>query len=52
VVPHRCAISGQRIWLEYAYRGTRIITGPGDSIVEHFWIGRNEFMIWKLKGIT
>jgi hypothetical protein len=51
VVPHRCAVSGQRIWLELAYRGTRIVTGPGTPIVEHFWINRNEFVIWRLKNV-
>jgi len=51
VVPHRCAVSGQQIWLESAYRGTRIVTGPGTPIVEHFWINRSEFVIWRLKNV-
>jgi hypothetical protein len=51
VVPQRCAISGQRIWLKNAYRGTRTITGPGTPITQHHWIKANEFIVWKLKGI-
>jgi hypothetical protein len=51
VVPQRCAVSGQRIWLEHAYRGTRVITGPGTPVIEHYWINRNEFVIWRLKNV-
>ena len=51
LMPHRCAVSGQRIWLEPAYRGARTITGPGTPVVEHFWINRIEFMIWRLKNV-
>jgi hypothetical protein len=47
--PHRCALSGKQIWVEHAYRGTRIITGPGTPVVQHYWIDRNEFIVWKLK---
>lgn len=51
VIPHRCAVSGQRIWLEYAYRGTRT-SGPRDhQTVEHFWISSVEFVIWRLKNV-
>ena len=51
LVPRQCAVSGQRIWLEPAYRGTRVITGPGTPVVEHYWINRIEFMIWRLKNV-
>jgi hypothetical protein len=51
VVPHRCAVSGRRIWMEYAYRGTRTY-GPRDhQTAEHFWISSIEFMIWRLKNV-
>lgn len=49
--PHRCAKTGNRIWLEHAYRGTRTITGPGEPVVEHFWMSRVEFVIWRLKNV-
>jgi hypothetical protein len=48
-LPHRCDISGKRIWLEYAYRMTRIITGPGESIFEYRWHDKNTHIMWKLK---
>jgi len=47
-LPHRCDISGKRIWLEYAYRMTRIITGPGESIFEYRWHDKNTHIMWKL----
>ena len=48
-LPQTCDISGKRIWLEYSYRMTRIITGPGESIFEYRWHEKNEHIIWKLK---
>ena len=29
--PRQCEISKKTIWLEFAYKGTRTITGPGTS---------------------
>jgi hypothetical protein len=52
IVPHRCSISGERIWLEDAYRGTRTITEARTPIIEHYWIKFDEFIIWNLKGRT
>jgi hypothetical protein len=49
-VPHRCCKSERLIWLEHAYQGTRIITGPGTPITETFWLNKADFVIWKLKG--
>jgi hypothetical protein len=48
--PKRCDITNRLIWLEYAYRGTAVLTGPGDSIVEHRWHDRHEHIIFKIKG--
>lgn len=48
--PRRCDITNCVIWLEYAYRGTAILTGPGDNIVEHRWHDKMEHLIWKIKG--
>lgn len=48
-LPKTCNISGKRIWLQYAYRLTRIITGPGESIFEYRWHDKAEHLIWKLK---
>jgi hypothetical protein len=48
-LPETCYISGKRIWLQYGYRLTRLITGPGDTIFEHRWHNKNAHIIWKLK---
>ena len=47
-LPERCNLTGRRIWLEKAYRMTRIITGPGESIFEYRWHDKNAHIIWKL----
>lgn len=48
--PRRCDITNRIIWLEFAYRGTAVLTGPGDNIVEHRWHDKMEHLIWKIKG--
>lgn len=48
-LPQTCMLSGQRIWLKYAYCGTRLITGPGEPVVEKYWHSRLEHLIWVLK---
>jgi hypothetical protein len=52
IVPHRCSISGKRIWLEDAYRGTRSVRHGDHLMLEHFWVKFDEFIIWNLKGRT
>jgi hypothetical protein len=49
-MPHRCIRSRSLIWLKYAYKGIRIITGPGTPVVETFWMTKEDFIIWQLKG--
>lgn len=48
--PQECFLTGQQLWGKRAYHGTRIITGPGESILDHYYIDKDEFIIWKLKG--
>ena len=48
--PAECHLTKRRMWLEWAYRGTSVFAGPGDSMVEHRWHERNEHIIWKIKG--
>jgi hypothetical protein len=48
--PRTCFLSGKRLWGKQAYRGVRIITGPGEPVIEDYWIEKSEFIIWKLKG--
>jgi len=49
--PQTCFLTGQQLWFRYAFHGTRLITGPGDPVVDHYWINRNEFIMWNLKRI-
>lgn len=49
LLPHRCVISNKLIWLKHAYRGIRVITGPGEPIIESHWLTKEEFVIWRLK---
>lgn len=48
--PKRCALSGKKLWLNMAYCGYRMITGPGDPIVEYRWHDPHEHLLWVLKG--
>jgi hypothetical protein len=47
--PTQCYITGKKLWLQYAYRGTSVLTGPGDSIIDHRWHDKHEHLIWLLK---
>ena len=49
LLPRRCMFSDKIIWLELAYRGVGIWTGPGDSIIETRWATKDEYLIWRLK---
>jgi len=48
--PVYCDLSSRPLWLEYAYQGTAMLTGPGDSVVEHRWHQKHEHIIFKIKG--
>lgn len=48
--PHRCNITGRRIWPgTLAYRGRAVYTGPGEPAIEYKWHDKNEHLIWQLK---
>ena len=49
-LPHRCLLTNERIWLEFAYRGTAVWTGPGDPVLEHQWHRTKHHVVWLLKG--
>lgn len=51
-LPHRCELTGRRIWLEYAYYSKFLYTGPGDPIYEVTWHDRHEHLMWTLKGYS
>lgn len=50
--PQTCFLSGVRLWFRRAYLGTRMITGPGDPVYTDYWIDRDEFILWQIKGNT
>jgi hypothetical protein len=49
LVPHRCDIIKKLIWLEYAYCGRAVWTGPGSDAVETRWHSKHEHVIFQLK---
>lgn len=49
-LPKTCFLSNKKLWGKRAYCGIRMITGPGTPIFEYYWIDRDEFILWKLKG--
>lgn len=49
--PRRCRISHARMRMfATAYRGHRILSGPGEDILLTRWISPETFMFQKLKG--
>ena len=48
-IPRRCYTTKRWIW-GLAMRGRRVITGPGDPIIEHRWYHRHEAIIKMLKA--
>ena len=48
--PRRCAISGKDLWGKKCYRGSREINWYGPPITQYYWIEKNEYLIWLLKG--
>ena len=49
-IPRKCAISGKWIWLDLAYHGQLMYTGPGDPHHDSRWHDANEHLIWLLKA--
>jgi hypothetical protein len=49
--PRVCYQSGKLIWFEYAYKGTRVITGPGEPVILFRWVDRKEYVFAQLKGL-
>lgn len=45
----RCFLSNKFMWGKWAYFGSRLITGPGEPVLDYRWIDRDEFILWKLK---
>jgi hypothetical protein len=48
ILPKNCFLTGKKLWGKRCYKGTRIITGPGDPVIEEYYIEKFEFMKWQL----
>ena len=46
--PNTCYLSGEQLWGKRAYHGTRIITGPGEPIIDNYWVSKEKFTVWQL----
>jgi hypothetical protein len=49
ILPHKCFLTDKTLWGKLAYKGDRYIHGPGEPVIETFWIEKHEFLIWQLK---
>ena len=49
--PRRCYYTGKLLWFTLSYKGTAMITGPGEPVFEHRWCERHEYLFLKIKGI-
>jgi len=47
--PRKCCLSKKLLWLNYSYKGTYLLTGPGDTIFIDYYIDKLEFILWNLK---
>jgi hypothetical protein len=48
--PRKCFLSNKALWGKFAYHGINWIGGPGEPVKEVFWIEKNEFLMWNLRG--
>ncbi len=48
--PRRCFYTGKYLWFTLAYKGTAMITGPGEPVFEDRWCERHEYLFLKIKG--
>ena len=48
-LPRKCHLSNKTLWGRFAYQGYNVFTGPGEPVIEHYWIEKNEFLVWNLK---
>lgn len=48
--PRHCYLTNKRLWLTQAYRGTRVITGPGEPAFVITWMSKQSFTVAALGG--
>lgn len=46
--PRTCFLSGKQLWGKRAYVGERYIHGPGEPVVDTYWISKEKFLLWQL----
>ena len=46
--PQTCFLTGKQLWGKRAYYGVRMITGPGEPVIENYYIDKFEFIKWQL----
>ena len=49
-LPRRCCISGKRIWLKKAYKGTARMPSLGEPLFQHEWVCKDIFLFARLQG--
>ena len=49
--PRLCDQSGKRIWMEWCFKGTRMITGPGEPVFQYRWVNSKEYLFAQVRGI-
>jgi len=47
-LPNKCFLSEKPLWGKRAYHAQRVITGPGDPVIEDYWLEKFEFTKWQL----
>jgi hypothetical protein len=48
LLPHKCNETGKLLWLDYAYRGTRIHRYDWEFTTDHKWMSKEEFVVLRL----
>jgi hypothetical protein len=52
LLPRRCSKSKKSIWLQYAWRRSRLIAQEGSCSLGEQWVSQPEYLIMKLKGLV
>jgi len=50
LLPRKCFYTKKHLWLKRAYKGTAMITGPGEPVYEYRWCEKSQYLFLKIKG--
>jgi len=50
-LPRKCFYTKRSLWCKREYKGTSILTGPGDPIFDYRWVDQKEYIFLKIKGV-